>query len=925
MQVRIKALAAGTMKQLMEDQGGYLRQWDAYGAKEGELLLERAKAVGVVAVNAMEHTEKGVRLFISSGVPEGIAEGDALELVTSLPPYLQNPDMTWEEYSTLLEKRFRSKEKAPQGERGEYFSVIGCSENSIDLAVDGHVESFDHGYLVLSIAGDRIQIERRMKARLAILEGRSANPMLGLLIEENGEIPEVQRVTKIKPLTPFVQKKIFGHPPTEKQVEALGVALNTPDIALIQGPPGTGKTTVITAILERLNEEYDKRGSIRGQILVSGFQHDAVENIVSRLSINALPAVKFGKRSSDSEFTSNAVIERMYKWSEDVAERLREKNPEIVSTEAQKRLRELFSAYIRQPSLKNAHNILKKILELPEVTLTKDVIDKTRILLESLESERIAIDTGKLRTIRALRMSKKGFSDDGPLRAMDLLEALEEELESAEIALVERASRWCEGQDMDFLHAMRDLKRKLIIRYTPRPDFRREKPREDILELITQVSQEMDTALKIKSKRDTVLAELLHELENNPEGILQSVQEYNFVFAATTQQAEGSEIRRVKVQSDGDMVTYDTVIVDEAARTSPRDLLIPMSQAKKRIILVGDHRQLPHIIDEEVARALEKEESSDFSEAIFNKDFIEKSMFAYLFSRLKKLEEKDHIPRTVTLDAQYRMHPLLGEFVSDNFYKPYGEGFRSPLGTENFRQNLQDLSGRATAWIHVAHERGGERRTRSFSRERPVEAKVIAERMNTWMHSAEGEGLSFGIISFYKAQIYVIYEALAQYGITERTPDGAWQVAEKYRFLKKEGGDAALEERLRIGTVDAFQGMEFDVVLLSMVRTHGAHSLSEKKKQKGFLERLVSGNRPSLRQTRSAAEERKESPEYEKKQRSIFGHLMSKNRLCVSMSRQKRVLAVVGDGELVQTDIAEDAVPELRNYYYLCKKQGVIL
>ncbi|MDF1546716.1 MAG: AAA domain-containing protein, partial [Bacteroidales bacterium] len=71
----------------------------------------------------------------------------------------------------------------------------------------------------------------------------------------------------------------------------------------IAGGTGSGKTTVVTAILERLNEEYDKTKSIRGQILVSGFQHDAVENIVARLSVNALPAVKFGKRSGDSEFT----------------------------------------------------------------------------------------------------------------------------------------------------------------------------------------------------------------------------------------------------------------------------------------------------------------------------------------------------------------------------------------------------------------------------------------------------------------------------------------------------------------------------------------------------------------------------------------------------------------------------------------------
>lgn len=42
-----------------------------------------------------------------------------------------------------------------------------------------------------------------------------------------------------------------------------------PDIAIIQGPPGTGKTTVLTAVIERLNEESDKE-NIKGQILVAG-------------------------------------------------------------------------------------------------------------------------------------------------------------------------------------------------------------------------------------------------------------------------------------------------------------------------------------------------------------------------------------------------------------------------------------------------------------------------------------------------------------------------------------------------------------------------------------------------------------------------------------------------------------------------------
>jgi len=43
------------------------------------------------------------------------------------------------------------------------------------------------------------------------------------------------------------------------------------------------------------------------------------------------------------------------------------------------------------------------------------------------------------------------------------------------------------------------------------------------------------------------------------------------------------------------------------------------------------------------------------------------------------------------------------------------------------------------------------------------------------------------------------------------------------------------------------------------------------------------------------------------------------------MSRQKKVLAIVGDGVMVNTEIAADAIPALKNFYDLCSKQGVIL
>lgn len=892
---RIRALAAGAMSQLTKETGSYLKQWDEYGAIEGEMLLARAKAVGRIDYHDTEKTTKGVKFFVSS-IPDQLTESDEIEITSEQPLYLKNPALTWEAYSKALEEEFATKKDQKKNDAempaSVYAPILKISKTSIEL----DLPSIPSGqmFLILSINGDKIQIERRMRARSAILEGRCANPLLGLLIEEGGTLPDIQRVTKLKPLTSFVREKIFKHDPTPKQIEAIDVALNTPDIALVQGPPGTGKTTVVTAILERLNEEYDKTKSIRGQILVSGFQHDAVENIVARLSVNALPAVKFGRRSGDSEFTEDAVAEKINKWCSNVAENIRNKNPQIAQTEDQVRLAVLFVAYSLCPSKNNTVSLMKRILDLPRDVISEDITSEAEEIINSLQTELKSNDPSTLRLVRALRVSEAAFVDDGAARAVDLLNKIEDGPANPDLSVLEKAARWRSGNPLSFLPELRELKEALLYKYLPSPDFRTEKPREDVLRLVATVSQLLEKKLNSSNKRDAILAEFLHELEDNPDGVREAIEDYNFVYAATTQQAVGKDIIRsknknVRYDQRTEMVKYDTVIIDEAARTSPRDLLIPMSQAEKRIILVGDHRQLPHLIDEEVARALEGDDSSGPPVDV---DFVKKSMFEYLFNRLKKLEEKDDIKRTVTLDAQYRTHPLLGDFASNNFYQKYNEGYRSPLSESHFEQRLQGIENKAAIWIDVPNSQGKEAVLPSRSRQRVSEAKVIAEHVNKWIGSEEGSGLSFGVISFYKAQVFAVYEALQKFGITERAQDGTWQICQEYRFL--ENG----EERLRIGTVDAFQGMEFDIVFLSMVRSQDMNALP-----------------PHIRN----------EEDYKKKQQKLFGHLMSENRLCVSMSRQKKVLAIVGDGVLANSQIAVDAVPALKNFYDLCHEKGVIL
>jgi hypothetical protein len=59
----------------------------------------------------------------------------------------------------------------------------------------------------------------------------------------------------------------------------------------------------------------------------------------------------------------------------------------------------------------------------------------------------------------------------------------------------------------------------------------------------------------------------------------------------------------------------------------------------------------------------------------------------------------------------------------------------------------------------------------------------------------------------------------------------------------------------------------------------------------------------------------------EKERRKRYGHLMSPNRLCVSMSRQKRLLIVAGDSAMLRAPHAPEAIGPLVAFHELCERE----
>lgn len=892
----------------------YARAWELYSNLEMLVSIRKREKLGEIRICNINKSADTIDLILSKKIDLNLLnDGDLFQVSrNSFDTPGENATSSHSKLSSLDEhindEEILSEYIADKLARFKQFSKGFCIELSLVKSKsspqllafsyeDGMVLPQVGWYLSLSLNGNATQNERRVKAREALLSDNSANPLLkGIICGESTDTVFTKHNTtffrqKISPLSPRIEKKLFArNPPTKTQLEAIDIALNTPDIALIQGPPGTGKTTVITAIIERLNELFIRQESIKGNILVSSFQHDAVENIIERLSINSLPVIKFGEKMTQADLSR--TDELIDAWIKDTCMKIRQRNPELRLTEETVRFIQLKDSYIISPSEALESKILDEIINSkhPAVLANSNIKNEARVLKIAYSKVYESGDQEVIGLLNRLRTKPTAFKDDGVIRASELLAYLESidanndpQLKNLQSLLKQALSIQDDDLLKNHLKVLEGAKKEILLRFIPKETYSKYKVNGELLGLCKEVEELLKKSeLNPVLRKERVVSEFLNVLESYPESLRNSLKDYQLVFSATTQQSMGKEIFRAKLGEDSSKKSnkniipcYDTVIIDEAARANPSDLIIPMVQGANRIILVGDHRQLPQMVDEEII----KEIAEKFPHMNINDSVYKSSMFELLFLRLKQMEKIDGIKRTITLDAQFRTHPVLGAFGSKNFYESHNksEGYRSPLGAELFQQNLPNIENRYCTWFHVPYGDNQKMESRGTSKYRRSEADFCAQLLSIWLNSAEGANLSFGVITFYRAQVMEIMERLSLYGITEKdSSNGTYQFASKYRFLPNG------KERIRVGSVDAFQGMEFDIVLLSIVRTFNDYDMSHLPP------------------------------------RSLLGFLTVENRLCVSMSRQKKFLGIVGDARLALSEACKKHVPSLFDFFRMC-------
>ena len=231
---------------------------------------------------------------------------------------------------------------------------------------------------------------------------------------------------------------------------------------------------------------------------------------------------------------------------------------------------------------------------------------------------------------------------------------------------------------------------------------------------------------------------------------------------------------------------YHTLFIDEAAQALEAACWVAIQKAD-RVILAGDHQQLPPTVK--------------------SVDAMRGGLGRTLLQHLAETK-----PEAVCLlRVQYRMNETLMRFSSEWFY-----GGQLVAAPSVRHRSLLDELDTPLVWIDtdaLAAEAadggdGGAERYReeyaggSYGRVNKDEARLTLQTLRDYVarigrRRLLDEGTDFGVISPYRAQVQYLRALL-------RRDD----------FLRP------LRSRVTVNTVDAFQGQERDVVIVSLVRAN---------------------------------------------------------------------------------------------------------
>lgn len=255
--------------------------------------------------------------------------------------------------------------------------------------------------------------------------------------------------------------------------------------------------------------------------------------------------------------------------------------------------------------------------------------------------------------------------------------------------------------------------------------------------------------------------------------------------------------------NDGSDMFFDVVIMDEASKATPLEMAVPLVLGKK-IIVIGDHKQLPPMMDEDtIDGALEKIGKKDLAEKLQKTE----SQFKRLFEAAAKVRKTI----VATLDTQYRMHEQIMNTIKQFYQDELAATGGLQCGIKE-SMDIPDLANKGSRWhgitlnpiinpdthalwidvktpetyLNPGYKNEGELKAIDLVLKALHQADGFSEFMEAQQKPEDKE---IGIITFYSAQ--------------------GREIKRKYKG-----------KNYRMDVVDRFQGMERNIIIVSTVRSN---------------------------------------------------------------------------------------------------------
>lgn len=429
------------------------------------------------------------------------------------------------------------------------------------------------------------------------------------------------------------------------QKKAVEAAL-THQVSVIQGPPGTGKTLTILNIIANL--------LIAGKtVLVVSNNNSAVNNVAEKLEQEGLGFIvaKLGSVQKKEEFVAGQQpLPHMSSWHIDASSSVKQWVKDALNNVSQG-----FSAQLRQAELRAEYDALLKEATYNEKLATNSIDCDW---LYSKSSSKIMELLGYYQVRQSKQIPSVFFRIKWALKlGLPMFSFLQKDVSDVIASLenayyiVRKAEIEKELQSVESTLQSVDIKENLrLLR-----DYSLQILKNEIAEHYRVDTRTAFTIKNIKAKTEDLL------------------REYPVVLSTTYS---------AKSCISKDMV-FDYVIMDEASQVDIKTGALALSCAMNAVI-VGDDKQLPNVVSQEEALALQAIQLTYKVDDRYNE-----ITHSFLQSCVEVFKD---IPVTL-LREHYRCHPKIIEFCNQHFYNGELVAMTDDNAEDNVLQVVQTVEG----------------------------------------------------------------------------------------------------------------------------------------------------------------------------------------------------------------------------------------